>query len=423
MLNRRQFVAGSAALGVGVATKAPAAARSIPKVVIVGGGPGGGSVLRALCAAAPGKLDITMIEAQPAYTACFQSNLYLGGFVPFDRFKFTFDAVRKLESVTFITDTASAINRDARSVTLGSGKQLPYDLLVLSPGVDLDYASVPGWSKDAEERMPHAYRAGAQLRLLKRQLDAVPDGGLIVMLSPPNPYRCPPGPYERASMMAHTLKASGRPNSRIVILDAKEEFSKQALFEEGWQRHYPGMIEWLPPSIHGGIKSVNPGTMTVDTGFETYANAALVNVIPRQKAGSIARDAGLANASGYCPIDAFTMKSRVDPRIFIVGDACIPGDMPKSAFAANSQAQVAAQNIRAELLQESLAEAEYRNTCWSLIDIGDSVKIGGVYKPTPQKIQQASSFISKLEDAPGTRFVNFSDSAAWYSSLTTGLYS
>lgn len=422
MLNRRQFVAGSAALGVSTAINRPAIASAKPKVVIIGGGPAGGSVLRALAAAAPGKIGITLIEAQPVYMACFQSNLYLGGFLPFDQFTFTFDAVHKLYDVTVINDIAGAINRETRTVTLRSGNQVPYDLLVVSPGIDLDYASVPGWSKQAEERMPHAYKGGAQLKLLKRQLDGVPDGGLIVMIAPPNPYRCPPGPYERASMMAHTLNAASKSKSRIVILDAKEEFSKQVLFEEGWQRHYSGTIEWLPPSIHGGIKSVDPATMTVETGFETYTNAALVNVIPRQRAGVIAQAAGLAAAGGYCPIDAFTMKSREDPRIFVVGDACIPGDMPKSAFAASSQAQVAAQAIRTELLQEAQVEAEYRNTCWSLIDSGDSVKIGGVYKPTPQKIQQATTFISKLDDSPDTRGLNFVDSAAWYSTLTAELY-
>ena len=183
------------------------------------------------------------------------------------------------------------------------------------------------------------------------------------------------------------------------------------------------MIEWLPPSIHSGITSVDATTMTVETGFETYTNAALVNVIPRQMAGLIARASGLADASGYCPINAYTMKSKADPRIFVVGDGCIPGDMPKSAFAASSQAQVAAEAIHAELFQEPQVEAEYRNICWSLIDSGDSVKIGGVYKATGQKIQQTSSFISKLDDAPDTRGINFVDSAIWYSTLTAGLYS
>ncbi len=423
MLNRRQFVAGSAALGVSAAVAMPAIAGTKPKVVVIGGGPGGGSVIRALHAAAPGKIDIALIEAQPIYTACFQSNLYLGGFRPFEGFTFTFDALHKLEGVAIINDVAERISQDKRLVTLRGGSQIPYDLLVIAPGIDLDYASVPGWSKADEERMPHAYKGGAQLLLLKKQLDAVPDGGLILIIAPPNPYRCPPGPYERASMMAHTLTAAGKPTVRIVILDAKEAFSKQPLFEEGWQRHYPGMIEWLPPSIHNGIKSVDAAAMTVETGFETYANASLVNVIPRQMAGLVARDAGLTDASGYCPIDAFTMKTKADPHIIVVGDGCVAGDMPKSAFAASSQAQVAAQAIYAELFQKPQVKGEYHNICWSLIDGGDSIKIGGSYEPTPQKIQQSSSFISKVDDAPDTRGINFADSAAWFSTLTTGLYS
>ena len=422
MLNRRQFIAGGAALGV-TAARSRAFANAKPKVAIIGGGPGGCSVLRELAAEAPGKIEITLIEAQPIYTACFQSNLYLGGFRPFDRFKFSFDEVRKLNDVTVVTDFAEAINVKKQTVALRGGNQIPYDELVVSPGIELDYASVPGWSKEAEERIPHAYKGGAQLKLLKRQLDAVPDGGLIIIIAPPNPYRCPPGPYERASMMAHALKAAGKTSARIVILDAKEEFSKQPLFEEGWQRHYPGMIEWMPLSIHGGIKSVDPATMTVETGFETYRNAALVNVIPRQKAGVIAQAAGLIDANGYCPIDAFTMKSMREPRIFTVGDACIPGDMPKSAFAAHSQGQVAAQCIRAELFQEPHEEAEFHNTCWSLIDRGDSIKIGGLYRPTAQKIKQTSAFVSKLDDSADARDVNFTDSDSWYSSLTAGLYS
>jgi sulfide dehydrogenase [flavocytochrome c] flavoprotein subunit len=422
MLNRRLFLAGASALSAAAAFSRPALAQAKPKVVIIGGGAGGGSVLHRLVASAGDKLDITLIEAQSTYTTCFYSNLYLGGFQPLDNLKFTFDAVKKRPGVTVVHDMAQSIDRGARTVILASGKTVPYDLLVLSPGIDLDYTSVPGWSKDAEERMPHAWKAGPQLELLKRQLDAVPDGGLIVMLAPPAPYRCPPGPYERASMMAHVLKTAGKSNARIVILDPKEVFSKQPLFQQGWERHYPGMIEWIPASIHSGIKSVDPSTMTVETGFETYKDAALVNVIPRQTAGAIARGAALTDEKGYCPIDPFTMKSRMDDHIFVVGDACIPGDMPKSAFAAHSQAQVAATVIEAELLNLPKPDTEYRNTCWSLIDSGDSVYIGGTYRPTQAKIQEASNFISKMEDAPQVRRANFEDSASWYAGLTSELF-
>jgi sulfide dehydrogenase [flavocytochrome c] flavoprotein chain len=422
MLNRRQLLQNGGAFGLAFALARPALAQAKPKVAIIGGGAGGGSVLRALAASAGGRLDITLIEPETTYTACFRSNLYLGGFQPLDSLRFTYEAMKRLPGVTIVTESADRIDRESRTVALNGGGRVPYDLLVISPGINLDYTSVPGWSKEAEKRMPHAWKGGAQLELLRMQLDAVPNGGLVVVLAPQSPYRCPPGPYERVSMMAHVLKAARKTQAHIIILDEKESFTKQPLFQQGWEQHYPGMIEWLPPSIHGGIKSVNPASMTVDTDFEPYTGAALVNVIPRQTAGEIAVKAGLTGDKGYCPIDPFTMKSRLDPHIFVVGDACIPGDMPKSAFAANSQAQVAAQAIRAELLGEKPSEAEYKNACWSLIDTDDSVKIGGTYTPAPEKIKEVSSFISKMEESPETRREAYDESAAWYAQITGELF-
>ena len=223
-------------------------------------------------------------------------------------------------------------------------------------------------------------------------------------------------------MMAHALKGAGKTKSKIVILDPKERFSKQGLFQAGWEKYYPGMIEWLPQSIHGGIQSVDPASMTVATGFETYANAALVNVIPRQTAGRIARDSGLTNEQGYCPIDPFTMASRMDRNIFVIGDACIPGDMPKSAFAAASQARAAAAVIRADLTGGSAPALTYDNTCWSLIATDDSVKIGGAYGPTDEKIAERSAFLSKPEENAATRRETYVESASWYSNLTTAMF-
>jgi NADPH-dependent 2,4-dienoyl-CoA reductase/sulfur reductase-like enzyme len=422
---RRGFLKGAAVFGAGVATgqfAAPALAQAKPKIVIVGGGPGGLIVLRKLANDGKGDFDITLVEAQKTYTTCFYSNLFLGGFQPIENLTFSYGVVAKLPGVTLAQDTASSIDRQRREVILQSGTRLPYDRLVMAPGIDLDYGSVPGWSAAAEERMPHAWKAGAQTLLLKRQIDAVPDGGLIVMIAPPVPYRCPPGPYERASMMACALKTAGKSKARIVILDPKERFSKQGLFQAGWEKYYPGMIEWLPQSIHGGIQSVDPASMTVATGFETYANAALVNVIPRQTAGRIARDAGLTDEQGYCPIDAFTMASRKDRSIFVVGDACIPGDMPKSAFATSSQARAAASVIRAELTGQAMPMLAYENTCWSLIAADDSVKIGGTYGPTDVKIAERSAFLSKPDESAETRRETYAESAAWYSNLTAAMF-
>ena len=222
--------------------------------------------------------------------------------------------------------------------------------------------------------------------------------------------------------MAHALRAAGKMKAKIVIIDPKEAFSKQPLFMEGWTKHYPGMVEWLGPKIHEGVKSVDPKTNTVVTGFETY-KAALVNVIPAQMAGKIAGEAGLANQSGFCPIDPTSMKSMTDPNIYIVGDACIPGDMPKSAFAANSQAKVAAMMVRGELAKAQTFSARYANTCWSLIETDDTVKIGGRYEAKDGKIAQIDTFVSKPGETPALRKETQQENMGWYSGNTADIFS
>ncbi len=400
----------------------PAVAQAVPKVVVIGGGPGGTAVVQRLAARAGDELGITLVEPKPVYTTCFYSNLYLGGFQSLDALQYDYELVARLPGVTVAQDRAAVIDRDSREVRLEGGATLPYDRLVVSPGVELDHASVPGWSEDAATAMPHAWQAGEQTERLKKQLDAVPDGGLIVMIAPPNPYRCPPGPYERVSMMAHALKSSGRGQARIVILDPKDKFSKQPLFQQGWERHYPGMIEWLPPVIHGAVRNVDPSAMSVETDFETYRDVDLVNVVPAQTAGRIAKDAGLADETGYCPTEPRGMASSVDPKIVVLGDAANAGDMPKSAFAASSQAMVAADVLLAELLETEPDNTGYRNRCWSLIAPDDSVFVGGAYQPGDRKIEQTESEVSALDDSAEQRRRNFEDSGAWYAGLVDDLY-
>jgi NADPH-dependent 2,4-dienoyl-CoA reductase/sulfur reductase-like enzyme len=298
---------------------------------------------------------------------------------------------------------------------------LAYDRLVVAPGIDIRYDSVPGYSEAAAEAMPHAWKPGPQTQLLKKQLDALEDGATIVVVAPPNPYRCPPGPYERVSMMAHALKTKGHKDSRIVVLDPKETFSKQALFLEGWEKHYPGMVEWQDPKMHGGIKGVDPKAMTVTTDLETY-KAALANVIPAQVAGKIARDAGLANQTGWCPIDPGSMRSTIDPNVYVVGDACIPGDMPKSAFAANSQAKVAAMMIRGELAGARTFPARYTNTCWSLIEADDTVKVGGTYEAKDGKIAAVSTFVSQKGESAALRKQTQEENMGWYAGITADVF-
>ncbi len=419
-LTRRDFIADAAGLAGSLSLARVAIAAAAPKVVIIGGGAGGASVAAKLSAI--GGFDITVVEPDKVYASCFGSNLFLGGFQPFEVLRHDYAGVAKRPGVRLAQDRAQTIDRDRKRVTLAGGETLGYDALVMAPGISLDYGSVPGWSLEAAERMPHGWRAGEQTRILKRQLDAVPDGGLIVVIPPPPPARCPPAPYERVCMMAHALKTTGRRRARIVIVDPKEKFSMQALFHQAWERHYPGMIEWMPPMIHAGIKSVDAHTMTVETDFETYRNASLVNVIPAQRAGRIAIDAGLTDASGYCPIDPFTMKSRMDRGVFVIGDAAMAGDMSRSASAANSQAEMVARVVTAELLGRDLPKPEYRAKCWTLLETGDSVFVSGRYRPTQDGIEQFESVISTLEDSGDQRLANGRDAARWHDAITREMF-
>lgn len=422
-LTRRNFtvLAGASLSALSTPLFAPRAlGQAKPKLVVIGGGPGGGTVARYVQKDAGDAIEVTLIEPQKSFTTCFFSNLYVGGFRDFKSITHTYDKVKN-GGVKVVHEAAAAIDRDKKQVALAGGARVPYDRLVIAPGIDIKFDSVPGYSEPAAQVMPHAWKPGTQTELLVKKLNALEDGATIVMIAPPNPYRCPPGPYERASMFAHVLKKKGHKTSKIVILDAKPAFSKQAVFIEGWEKHYPGMIEWQDPKMHGGIKSVDPKTGEVKTDLASY-KAALANVIPAQMAGRIARDAGLADQSGFCPIDPDNMKSKMDANLFVVGDACIPGDMPKSAFSANSQAKVAAMVIRNELAGARAFPARYANTCWSLIGTDDNIKIGAAYEPGEGKIKQTSGFVSQKGEPADVRKQNYKESLDWYAGIVSDIF-
>jgi NADPH-dependent 2,4-dienoyl-CoA reductase/sulfur reductase-like enzyme len=422
--SRRQFLAGSSAIAGASLLGAPAVlGQAKPRVVVIGGGPGGATAARYLAKDSTGALDVTLVEPKTSFTTCFHSNLYIGGFKSFQQVTHSYDKLVSAHGIRHARQMATAIDRAKREVVLADGARLGYDRLVVSPGIALKYDSVPGWGQAHEEKMPHGWLAGPQTELIRRQLDAVPDGGVIVMIAPPNPYRCPPGPYERISMFAHQLKKAGKTKSKIFIIDPKEAFSKQGLFQQGWERHYPGMVEWLGPKVHDGLKSVDPATMTVTTGFETYKNCALVNVIPAQTAGKIAIDAGLTNAAGWCPINPDNMKSTIDANIYVIGDASVAGDMPKSGFSANSQAKVAAMMIRGELTSARTFPARYANTCWSLLAPNDTVKVGGVYEGRPDKITATSTFVSKTDEDGTVRKQTSDENIGWYDGIIADMFS
>jgi len=375
-VSRRQFLAASGALAVAGVT-APALAQAAPRVVVIGGGFGGATAARAIKAAAPGTA-VSLVERERTFTACPFSNLVIAGLRALPAQQFGYDKV-SAAGIDVVFAAAIGVDREARRVELEGGASLPYDRLIVAPGIDIRWDGLAGYSEAAATKLPHAWKAGEQTLLLRRQLEALEDGGLVVMSVPANPFRCPPGPYERASLIAHYLKTH-KPKSKILILDAKDTFSKQRLFQEAWKEFYPDHLEWVALSQGGRVTAVDAETKTFITEFGEH-KAAVGNVIPPQRAGRAAELAGAVDQTLWCPIDPVTFESKKSPNVHVVGDATIAGGMPKSAFSANAQAKVCAAAVVALLAGRSPSPPKLINTCFSLAGPGYGISVAGVYEP------------------------------------------
>jgi NADPH-dependent 2,4-dienoyl-CoA reductase/sulfur reductase-like enzyme len=268
--------------------------------------------------------------------------------------------------------------------------------------------------------MPHAWNGGPQTELLRRQLESMEDGGVFLIAAPPNPFRCPPGPYERASLVAYYFKQF-KPRSKILILDAKDSFFEQDLFQDAWARHYPGMIEWLPSQFTGGIKAVDVKDLSVKTAGDTF-KGAVVNFIPPQMAGTLAQQAGLADQSGWCPVEPTTFESKLQPGIHIVGDATSGGDMPKSAFLANSQAKVCAFAIAAALTGSDRFAPHLFNTCFTFLAADDAVSDAIALEPTGGTIKISEILISQVGEDAATRRQVVQAANGWYVAFTHDVF-
>ena len=419
-LSRRRFLAS--AVAASTALSAPAVlAQGRGRVVVVGGGAGGATAARYIAKDAKGAIDVTLVEPSRAYYSCFFSNLYIGGFRDFDSIGHSYGALAANHGINVVHDWAVSIDRDKRSVGLAGGASLPYDRLVLSPGIDFRPGSVPGWDLSQQNRMPHAYKAGSQTQLLRAQIQDMRQGGVYCMVAPPNPFRCPPGPYERISMVAHILKQAN-PTAKILIVDPKAKFSKQGLFEDGWQRHYSGMIERIGPDFGGDSVEVRADAMEVVIDGEA-TKVDVCNVIPAQQAGRIAAVAEITNEAGWAPVVPHTMQSRADANIHVLGDASQQGDMPKSGFSANSQAKVCAMAVRGALTESRVFPARFSNTCWSLIGTDDGVKVGASYEATDEKIAKTDGFISKTGESAEVRKATYEESLGWYAAISDDMFS
>ena len=417
---RRQFLALAAAVCAGPALPRLAAAQSPARVVVVGGGFAGATCARFLHRA-DARIALTLVEPNPTFTACPFSNAVVAGLRDIRDQRFGYQAL-SAESIKVVQAAATGIDPPGRQVHLAGGASLPYDRLVLAPGIDLRWEAIPGYDEAAAEKMPHAWKAGEQTLLLRRQLEAMADGGVVVMAVPANPYRCPPGPYERASLIAHYLKTH-KPRSKMLVLDAKDTFSKQRLFTDAWGQLYPGLLEWVSLSQGGKVISVDPGTNTVSTDFEQY-KAAVANVIPPQRAGRIAELAGVADRTGWCPINPVSFESQLQPNIHVIGDAAIAGAMPKSAFAANAQAKICAAAVATLLRGGTPADPVLVNTCYSLVAPDYGISVAGVYRPKGGQLTdvEGAGGTSPPQAPPQTRALEAQYAEAWFRTITNEVF-
>lgn len=393
-----------------------AAAQTRARIVVVGGGFGGTMAARSLRQLLP-NTAVTLVEPNTDYFACPFSNLVIAGLRKLEAQRFGYEAVRS-SGVDVIHDRAIDVDPVAHTVTLSSGTTLPYDRLVLSPGVDFRWNAIEGYNATVAEIMPHAWKAGAQTLRLRQQLEAMEDGGLVVMTVPSAPFRCPPGPYERASLIAHYLKRY-KPKSKLLILDAQDSFSKQPLFEEAWARLYSGQIERRGAEDSGRVIAADPATMILSTDFEDV-KADVANVIPPQQAGEIAQRAGVADMTGWCPISPVSFTSTLQADIHVLGDATIAAPMPKSAFSANLQARLCAIQIARILSGLAPEPTILSNTCYSYLSDDTAVSITGVYTNADGKLQSVaqSGGLSPLGADPVIQGNEAMQAATWFRTIT-----
>jgi NADPH-dependent 2,4-dienoyl-CoA reductase/sulfur reductase-like enzyme len=416
---RRDVARGLAASAAYVTFPCPSFAQGAARVVVIGGGFGGASCARALRHVDP-KLQVTLIEPKTFYFACPFSNEAIAGLREFEAQQFSYGGIAA-EGVTVVAQTAVKVDAQARTVGLADGTSLGYDRLVLSPGISLRFDALPGYDEAAAGKMPHAWIAGEQTLLLRRQLEAMDDGGTVVLAVPAAPLRCPPAPYERASLIAHYLKTK-KPRSKVIILDAKDGFSQQRLFEQAWKELYPDMIERIALSQGGRVTSVEPATNGIVTDFGNYT-ADVANVIPPQKAGRIAEIAGAADHTGWCPIDPVTFESKLVPNMHVIGDACIAGAIPKSASAAHAQAKACAAAVVSLLAGKMPEPPRLTGACFNTVAPGYAFSLTGVYAPKDGLFNEVEGGGTSPLDAPREVRAQEAETAlTWFTTITADTF-
>jgi sulfide dehydrogenase [flavocytochrome c] flavoprotein subunit len=425
MFNRRDFLQAAGYGGLALATFNPLTAmgKTSGHVIVVGGGFGGATCAKYLNRFDP-NLSITLIEAGKNFTTCPFSNAVLGGMRDINSITHGYAAQIK-RGIHVLQARVTQVDAKARKVILDNGKQLRYDRLVMSPGIDFKWDKVDGMNASDAKKIPHAWHGGSQTSILRNQIKAMNNGDVFILTAPINPFRCPPGPYERVSLIAHYLKQH-KPKSKILILDAKDKFSKQPLFMQGWQKLYPGMIEWVSSSKGGRIDFVDVKNRTIHTEAGDKHKGAVINLIPPQTANAIVHSAGLTNNDGWCPINQRTFESTIHAGIHVIGDASIAGKMPKSGFAANSQGKVCAAAIVSALHGVAMPDPSYVNTCYSLVAPNYGISVAAVYRYNKEKgiyKVKGSGGVSPKDANAEFRNSEARYAVGWYDSITSDAFS
>ncbi|MBC9977200.1 NAD(P)/FAD-dependent oxidoreductase [Bradyrhizobium campsiandrae] len=418
-MTRRTAVLGITAAAATLARPSILRAQSTGRVVVVGGGFGGAACARAL-KRAQGDLQVILIEPNAVITSCPFSNEVIAGLRDIEAQQFGHDRLAA-DGITVIGQAVTTIEPQQRSVLTADGVALPYDRLVLSPGIDFHFEALPGYDEAASEKMPHAWKAGAQTLLLRRQLEAMDDGGTVAIAVPANPSRCPPAPYERASLIAHYLKTK-KPRSKVLVLDAKDNFSQQRLFEKAWKELYGDMIERIGLSQGGRVTSVDPSTRTIITEFGNYT-PDVANVIPPQRAGRIAEITGAADSTGWCPIDPTTFESKLVKNIHVIGDACLGGGIPKSASAASAQGKACAAAIVAMFAGRAPDTPRLTGVCYNTVAPGYGFSLAGNYQPRGDIFAEIEGGATSPLDAPRELRAREADEAErWFQTITADTF-
>jgi len=379
-LKRRSFI--KTAVAAGSVAMLPTSVFAIPnkhtqqKVVVVGGGFAGATAAKYM-RMWDADLQVILIERNAQFVSCPQSNLVLGGSRNLQQLTHDYQALNKL-GVKTVQAEVVAIDTDKQTVKLHDGVEVDYDRLVIAPGIDFIYDDLPMLaSYEAQQKVPHAWKAGPQTSLLKQQLHNMKQGGTMVMAVPTGPLRCPPGPYERACQIAYYLKHNN-PTAKLIVLDANADImSKKGLFRAAWQQHYADLIEYIPSSP---IEDIDVANLNIESEFDSYS-ADVLNVIPPQKAGKVAEMAGVINVDErWCKVDFLTYESTEKKNVHVIGDA-IAAKLPKSGHMANAQAKVCAAAV-VSLLKEQLPEQQpvINNTCYSFVDDKQAMHVAAVYR-------------------------------------------